>query len=554
MATTCHLRTMAGASALLTAGLLFSGMSGAAPPTAPASSHTSQDQYDLKKSAPSSAAHGQARPPGPSASPPSYSNGASSSYERNRGMHQPTQTHSPTTNPVMPHPGGAGGPGGTGFRGPQGPVQHAPQSFNAPRAPINNTLPSPAGFNPRGPVPVTHPVNSVNQGRAAPSSFSFSARPIPATHEQLRMSNGSTITTRSNGARAEIHDAHRGLDIHYGLNGRRSVVLERSDHSRVFAEHGGGYVQHPYVFRGQEFAHRTYLEHGHEVVRFYDRRPYHGVTLEVYAPVRLYPVRFYGWVYEPWPTPVRFVWDWRGTPWYRYYGYYFVPYPVYAEAPLWLTDYLIASSLEAAYAAQVRAQMGMGGAPMLSPEVKEEIAEEVRLEVQQERAQAQANANDPRGGPDYGGIGDLLTDGHAHVFMSGSSLDLVDGSGNECTLTQGDVVQVRAAPALGAQAVNATVVASKGGNECAPETTVRMALADLQDMQNYMRQTVDDGMAQLQARQGTGNLPAAPAGGVVSAGFVQGAPPADPNAQAEIAEQAAAADVAEREDTVANAQ
>jgi len=381
------------------------------------------------------------------------------------------------------------------------------------------------------PQPVSHPVNYY---RSEP-------RPAPPV--------------RTNGARPEIHDVRRGLDIHYGPNGNRHVVMERSDHSRVFAERSGGYVQHPYVFHGQEFAHRTYIDHGHEVVRFYDRHVYHGVPLEVYAPVRFYSVGFYGWVYQPWSTPVRYTWEWRTRPWYRTYGYYFTPYPVYADASLWLTDYVIASSLEAAYAAQVRAQMDHTGS--LSAAEKEEIADEVRLEIQQEQAAAQANATDPRGGPDYGGIGEVLTDGHSHVFIAGSTLDVVDGSGDDCVLTQGDVVRVRAAPALGAQAVNATVVASKGGDECAPDRTVRIAIADLQEMQNHMRETLDQGMEQLQSRQGAGNLPAAPAGALsapVAAGFTQGAPAADPNAQAEIAQQAAAADMAEKESAGASSQ
>ena len=83
-----------------------------------------------------------------------------------------------------------------------------------------------------------------------------------------------------------------------------------------------------------------------------------------------------------------------------------------------------------------------------------------------------------------------------------------------------------------------------------------MALTDLQEMQNYMRQTVEQGMADLQARQGTGNLPPAPAtaqGAAVAAGFAANLPPPDANAAAEIAEQAAAADRAEGEETTADA-
>jgi hypothetical protein len=158
-------------------------------------------------------------------------------------------------------------------------------------------------------------------------------------------------------------------------------MTERSDHSRIFAERGGrGYVQHPYEYRGQEFAHRTYFDHGHEFVRFYARYTYHGVALEVYEPVTYYPVGFYGWVYTPWGESIHYMWGWRGTPWYRVYGGYFTPYSVYGSAPLWLTDYVIAMSLQAAYAAQVRAQMAAeNGAAGLSPEVKDEIAQEVQV-------------------------------------------------------------------------------------------------------------------------------------------------------------------------------
>ena len=368
----------------------------------------------------------------------------------------------------------------------------------------------------------------------------------------MRTANGSVISTRADGSRAEIRDAQRGLDIRYGLNGNRRVMTERIDHSRVFAERGGGgYVQHPYQFHGQELARRTYLEHGHESVRFYERYAYRGMYLEVYAPAHFYPVGFYGWVHAPWAAPVHYAWEWRRSVWYGRYAYYFTPYPVYTNASSWLTDYLIASSLQAAYAAQVRAQLAAGvNAPGLSPEVKEAIAEEVREEVQQETAAAQANAANSQGLPDNGGVGTLLGDGSSHVFVSGADIDALGPGGDECIVGPGDVVEVRAAPAYGAQSVGATVLASKGGRDCAVNSNIRIALADLQEMQNYMRETVDQGMADLQSRQGTSNLPAAPPGvqgAPVNAGFVTGAPPPDADAAAQIAAQASAADQAEKQ-------
>ena len=69
-------------------------------------------------------------------------------------------------------------------------------------------------------------------------------------------------------------------------------------------------------------------------------------------PPRYYPVGFYGRAYNPWAAPIAYSWGWGAAPWYGFYGAYFTPYPVYPSAAFWLTDYLIATSLQAVYAAQ----------------------------------------------------------------------------------------------------------------------------------------------------------------------------------------------------------
>jgi hypothetical protein len=391
-------------------------------------------------------------------------------------------------------------------------------------------------------------------------SRTFAGHPTPAGGHEIHAANGSVVRTRADGSRADIHDAHRGMDIHHGLDGNRRVSVERADHSRVFAERGGrGYVQHPYMYHGHEFAQRTYWDHGHAYARYYGRYPYHGVYLEVYAPVRFYPVGFYGWAYNPWVTPVPYAWGWGGNPWYGYYGAYFAPYPVYAGPAFWLTDFVLAASLQAAYAAQAQANAqaaaAAAGGPALTPDVKAQIADEVKYDMEQERLAAQANAANAQAAPPDTGVGAMLSDGRQHVFVAGSDLDLVDASGRECLVTQGDVVQVTQPPAPDAVQVNAVVLASKGqGNECPQADSVNVALTDLQEMQNHMRETIDKGMEELQAKQGKGGLPAAPAadrGPAVDAGFAQGAPPPDANAGAEITAQASAADQAEREDASA---
>jgi hypothetical protein len=349
------------------------------------------------------------------------------------------------------------------------------------------------------------------------------------------------------------------MDIHHGLNGSTSVIVEKPDHSRIFAERGRpGYVQHPYFYQGHEFAHRTYYENGRAYDRFYGRYPYHGVYLEVYRPARYYPVGFYGWAYQPWARPVPYAWGWAGNPWNNYYGYYFTPYPVYSAPSLWLTDYLISASLAAAYAAQAAnnqaaAAAAANGPPVMTPQIKQMIADEVKRQVDQENAEAQANANaNAQNQPANaaGGVGALLGDNRTHVFVAGSDLDLVDLTGRECAISQGDVLAVSSPPDSGATAVNATVLASKGAMECASAADVSVALTDLQEMQNHMRETIDQGLADLQSKQGQGGLPSAPAaalGQPAQAGFSAGAPPPDPSAGTQIAQQEGQAGQAERE-------
>jgi hypothetical protein len=377
----------------------------------------------------------------------------------------------------------------------------------------------------------------------------------PAGSHEVRTANGSTVRTRANGSRADVHDARRGMDIHHGLNGNRRVSVERADHSRVFAERGGrGYVQHPYMYHGHEYGHRTYYDHGRYYDRYYNRYGYHGAFLEVYAPARYYPAGFYGWAYNPWAAPIAYSWGWGGSPWYGYYGAYFTPYPVYPSAAFWLTDYLIATSLQAAYAAQAAdAQtqaVAASGPPVLTPEIKQMVSDEVQRQVALENSEAQANAQQKDIDPASSGIARMLSDNQPHVFIAGSDLDLVDSSGQECAISQGDVLEVASAPAADATGATAVVLAGKGGKECNKGENVTVAFNDLQDMQNHMRETIDAGMSDLQSKQGKGGLPAAPPsaqGAPVAAAVAAAAPPPDTNAAAEITQQTQAADQAEQE-------
>ena len=153
------------------------------------------------------------------------------------------------------------------------------------------------------------------------------------------------------------------------------------------------------------------MRDGRAYSRVYRGYDYRGGHYYGYVPDHYYHPGFYGWAYHPWGRPVYYgpaAWGWVGTPWYGFYPGYFTPYPVYATASLWLTDYLIAANMQAAYQAGVEAGRGAGGQPAarraipsaapggpeattqtpLSPEVKQAIADEVQSQLAAEQAAA----------------------------------------------------------------------------------------------------------------------------------------------------------------------
>ena len=177
---------------------------------------------------------------------------------------------------------------------------------------------------------------------------------------------------------------------------RRVEVVRPGGRLVVASAPGHGYVQRPIVVNNTTIIKRTYIYNGVPQARIYRPRIFNGVTLAIYTPVRYYRPAFYVYAYNPWPRPIVFAWGWGGSPWYGYYGGYFTPYPVYASPSLWLTDYLIAATLETAYQERMAAQQaasagnmyasGGGQSAPMTPEVKQAIADEVRRQIDRERA------------------------------------------------------------------------------------------------------------------------------------------------------------------------
>jgi hypothetical protein len=389
--------------------------------------------------------------------------------------------------------------------------------------------------------------------------------PAPRGVNEHVTRSGSAIRTRPGGRVSDVHDARRGMDVHHGLAGGHRVSMERADHSRVYAERGRrGFVERPYSYRGHDFARRSYYYRGRAYDRYYRGYGYRGVYLNVYAPGYYYAPAFYGWAYNPWAVPIAYGWGWGGSPWYGYYGGYFAPYPVYPSAAFWLTDYIISQDLQAAYAAHQEAAeaagaaQAAGGQPVLTPEVKQEIADEVKAQLALENQEAGQNAQQQDVDPASSGIARMLADGRPHVFVAGGSLDVVDASSQqECALSDGDALQLQAPPPPDATSATLVVLASKGGVECPKSSSVTVQLSDLQEMQNHMRETIDQGLQDLQAKQGKGGLPPVPASAQAqpaAAQYAAAAPPPDPNVGQEIAQVDQQSDQAEKDVTAEAAQ
>ena len=369
-------------------------------------------------------------------------------------------------------------------------------------------------------------------------------RPAPKGSAEHVTKGGSAVRTRPGGKVSDVHDARRGMDTHNNLGGGRRVSTQRRDGSRMVSERGRrGYVERGYSYHGHDFARRSYFYHGHEYNRFYRGYGYHGMMLNVYAPGFYFSRGFYGWAYNPWAAPITFGWGWAGNPWFGFYGGYFQPYPVYPSAAFWLTDYIVSQDLQAAYAAHQEAQEEAGapppagGQPVLTPEVKQMIADEVKAQLALENQEATQNAANQDIDPGSSGIARLLSDGRPHVFVAGGNLDVTDASGQECVVSDGDTLQMREAPAADATSANLVVLSSKGNPECQISLTVQVQLTDLQEMQNHMRETIDQGLKDLQDKQGSGGVPALPPSASappVQSQYAAAAPPPDPNVGADL--------------------
>jgi hypothetical protein len=324
------------------------------------------------------------------------------------------------------------------------------------------------------------------------------------------------------------------MTINHGAHGERRFESRRRDGGRVVGYgHGRGFAEHGYYRGGHPYMRRTYFYGGHRYAYAYRGYYWHGHPYYGYVPAMYYAPGFYGWAYNPWAAPVAFGWGWGGSPWYGYYGYYFNPFPVYASPAFWITDYLLAANLQAAYEARAAARAEAnadaeaeeqpasgGGAVALSPEVKQQIADEVRAQIAaQQQAAAHPEPAEPvtstppvgggQNGPDE--VPAALDPAH-RTFIVSAVLSESTPDGTECSLSPGDVL-TRIQDTPDADQNVKVLVASSQRNDCASGSQVAVAVQDLQDMHNDFQAKISEGLGKLAENQGKNGIPAGPAAG-----------------------------------------
>ena len=459
-------------------------------------------------------------------------------------MPQPQPVSPPTGKPAEARPGKppvGERPKATGSQEQRAVAPNSSQEQTTPSPPQDHNLPTltaearqappprPEAGEPPKSASVYAPYSRYSGG---PKAFTPSGRAVARpTMGMLRSGitarvvspNGQEASLGPGGRITEIHDGIRGMTIECGLHpADRRIVTGRNGRTVVSTGPTGGYLQRPFYRDryGRSYVQRTYWVNGHPYAYAYRDHFYHGLHYYCYVPRYYYHPVFYGWAYNPWAAPVYYTWGWGpAAPWF--YGGYFAPAPYYPTASWWLTDYLLAENLKLAYENEQAVHAnpeprqaghepppqasGAAGSPM-SPQVKAMVEAEVHRQLQAEQAAVQSSqtqtAEDQAPPP--------AVDPAERVFVVSMNLGVSTAEGQECELTPGDVItRIDDIPGDDSK-VRASVTSSKP-NDCAVGLLPRVAVTDLQEMNNTFRQQLDAGLDALAKNAGTGGLPKAPA-------------------------------------------
>jgi hypothetical protein len=302
--------------------------------------------------------------------------------------------------------------------------------------------------------------------------------------------------------------------IRHPAGGTRTVVAQRQGNRVVMTKGANrGYVQRPVSVGGRNYVQRTYYRNSVAYVRAYRPIVFRGATLAIYAPLGFYSPGFYGWTINSWAAPIDYSWGFVADPWFSFYGSYYRPWGFYSRPSMWLTDYVIASTLEAAFEARLEARAAVPDddvvAEVSDAPLSDDIKELVDAEVREQLAEARSEASGPTGVTEA--LPPSFTDRGSHLFLADDSLEVENmTTGLECVIGEGDIVQMSGGLPRNGTEVPVTVLASRGG--CPAKTQVSIQLTDLVEMHNNMRENLDRGLEEMRNGQQAGNFPMLPAG------------------------------------------
>jgi hypothetical protein len=390
----------------------------------------------------------------------------------------------------------------------------------------------------------TNGPNTAARGNNGGKGAMANRRGPPVHTREITARNGAKVQASYRGGHVRAIQT-RNMRIEHGFRGERRIVAERNGRRVVVLGGRRGYMQRAYFNRGgRAYIQRTYYYGGRPYAYAYRTyywggRPYYG-----YAPAYYYRPVYYGWAYNPWPQPVYYNWGYYQQPWYGYYNPYYQPYPSYPTASSWLTDYITAENLKAAYEAAHPAQsvlpdslkfaqpvgdwlaakdfdLGyegrMGGGttpagktqPALTPEVKQELADAVKQEIADEKAASESSSASAATTAAKGDEVPPSMDAKHRIFVVTNDLDLTDANGNDCQLTAGDVIK-RTGDSVDDDNNVAILVRASKKDECPAGTESSVDAGDLQEMHNHLRETMDRGLKELADNSGKNGLPKAP--------------------------------------------
>lgn len=468
---------------------------------------------------------------------------------------------SKTPPPAEVGPAGAGGmklsAGGTKNAHPPKPVYNLPTDQKARSG--NSTV-----LTKKNSESVVRQVNSARSKQRG-----VNARPLPQGQVtvlkdgglNIASSGGRTFKTRADGTLSSFAAHGRTasfnsdgrvralrtdkIEINRGPRGERRIHSVRTDKSLlVTTGKNRGYLQRSVARNGRTFTQRTSVEGNEIKTREYSPYSLNGVPLESYAPNARYAPAMYDWAGNPWGAQVGYQWGCSQEPWYGANNGYFTTLAAYQNPSQWLTDYMLAQTMQAAYQDPEdgndppQALYADIDSP-ISAETRQVMAQEIRYQLEQEKETA-LNASQQSG---CGELPAVLSDPQ-YLFVVSSGL-IVTTNGQGCGLTPGDILQLTGTPPEGAQTATLHVVSSKR-LDCPANSIVTVSLGDLQGMYNNMREQIDAGLGRLRTGQGT---PAPPRSAIAAPRPTEAAdlPPVEGDVRAMLQSQQREADQAETE-------